>query len=47
MKKIDWELSFGTYPGFLIGVRTYFDPYRTNHVLYIQAAREELYEEKN
>ena len=36
MKKLNsWELSLGTYPGFLIGVRSYAEPYRTNHVLYI------------
>ena len=31
----DWELSFGTYPGFLIGIRSYTEQYRTNHVLYL------------
>jgi hypothetical protein len=31
----DWELSFGTYTGILIGFRTYQEKYRTNHVLYI------------
>ena len=31
----DWELSFGTYTGILIGFRTYQERYRTNHVLYI------------
>ena len=30
----DWELSFGTYPGFLIGIRSYPEQYRINHVLY-------------
>ena len=36
MKKLNsWELSVGTYPGFLVGVRSYPDQYRTNHVLYI------------
>ena len=25
MKKVDWELSVGTYPGFLIGVRSHTD----------------------
>ena len=30
-----WELSFGTYPGFLIGIRSYPDPQKTNHVMYI------------
>ena len=31
----DWELSFGTYSGILLGFRTYQEDYRTNHVLYI------------
>ena len=35
MKKDKWELSFGMYPGFLFGVRSYAEPYRTNHVLYL------------
>ena len=35
MKKVDWELSVGTYPGFLIGIRYYAEQYRTNHVLYV------------
>jgi len=35
MKKDKWELSFGTYPGFLIGIRSYVESYRTNHVLYL------------
>lgn len=36
MKKLNsWELSIGTYPGFLIGVRSYAEQYRTNHVLYV------------
>ena len=30
-----WELSFGTYPGFVIGVRSYTDPNKTNHVMYL------------
>ncbi len=31
----DWELSFGTYTGILLGFRTYHEDYRVNHVLYI------------
>ena len=38
----NWELSFGFYPGILIGFRTYNEEDRNNHVLYIQTAREEL-----
>ena len=35
MEKNTWELSFGTYPGLLIGVRSYIEPQQTNHVLYL------------
>ena len=36
MNKLNsWELSVGTYPGFLFGVRSYPDQYRTNPVLYV------------
>ena len=31
----DWELSFGTFPGLLLGVRSYVEDYKTNHVIYI------------
>ncbi len=31
----DWELSFGTFPGILFGIRTYREQYKTNHVLYV------------
>ena len=31
----NWELSFGFYPGLLIGFRTYNELDRSNHVLYI------------
>ena len=31
----DWELSFGFYPGILIGFRTYKEEKKSNHVLYI------------
>jgi uncharacterized membrane protein len=30
-----WELSFGFYPGVLIGFRTYEQNDRNNHVLYL------------
>jgi hypothetical protein len=30
-----WSLSFGFYPGVLLGFRTYNEKYKTNHVLYI------------
>jgi len=31
----DWELSFGFYPGILIGFRTYKEERKSNHVAYI------------
>ena len=31
----NWELSFGFYPGILVGFRTYKEESTTNHVLYI------------
>jgi hypothetical protein len=31
----DWELSVGTYPGIVLGFRTYKEVEKTNHVLYI------------
>ena len=31
----NWELSFGFYPGVLLGFRSYHEELRTNHVLYI------------
>jgi len=33
--KNDWNLSFGTFPGFLLGVRSYTEDYKVNHVVYI------------
>ena len=30
-----WSLSFGFYPGILLGFRTYNEKYKINHVLYI------------
>ena len=35
MKKKDWELSFGFYPGILLGFRTYAEVNKSNHVLYL------------
>ena len=32
--KNDWELSFGFIPGLLLGVRSYVEDYKTNHVFY-------------
>ena len=29
----DWELSFGFYPGILLGFRTYNEAKKNNHVL--------------
>ena len=31
----EWELSFGTIPGLLFGMRTYQEEYRSNHVIYL------------
>jgi hypothetical protein len=31
----DWSLSFGFYPGILLGFRTYNQAEKDNHVLYI------------
>mgnify|MGYP003134879703 CR=1 FL=1 len=30
----NWEISFGTFPGLLFGIRTYQEDLRTNHVFY-------------
>ena len=35
MKNKKWELSFGFYPGILIGFRSYEEENKTNHVLYL------------
>ena len=35
MKNKDWELSFGFYPGILLGFRTYAEVNKTNHVIYL------------
>jgi len=34
MKDKVWELSFGFYPGILLGFRTYTEVNKSNHVLY-------------
>jgi len=31
----NWEISFGFYPGILLGFRTYKGVEKNNHVLYI------------
>ena len=31
----DWELSFGFYPGIILGFRSYKENKRTYHVVYI------------
>jgi hypothetical protein len=31
---MNWELSFGLYPGILIGFRSYNEEYYSTHVLY-------------
>ncbi len=33
-KKI-WSLSIGTYPGILLGIRTYIEENQTTHVFYL------------
>ena len=33
--KDNWELSFGTFPGLLFGMRTYREEYKDNHVIYL------------
>ena len=33
--KNNWELSFGTFPGLLFGLRTYIEESKNNHVLYL------------
>ena len=35
MNKVDWELSFGTFPGLLFGMRTYQEETMNNYVLYL------------
>ena len=31
----DWELSFGVVPGLILGMRSYQEENKVNHVLYI------------
>jgi len=31
----DWELSFGFYPGIMLGFRTYKEKKKSNHVAYV------------
>ena len=33
--KDNWELSFGTFPGILFGMRTYREERKDNHVIYL------------
>ena len=33
--KNKWEISFGFYPGIVLGFRTYNEVNKSNHVLYI------------
>ena len=33
--KNNWDLSFGTFPGILFGMRTYQEEYRNNLVIYL------------
>ena len=33
--KSNWELSFGFYPGILMGFRSYEEKNKINHVLYL------------
>ena len=33
--KDNWNLSFGTFPGLLFGMRTYREEYKDNHVIYL------------
>ena len=34
-RKDKWELSFGFYPGIVVGFRSYEEKKKTNHVLYL------------
>jgi len=33
--KDNWNLSFGTFPGLLFGMRTYREERKDNHVIYL------------
>ena len=32
----NWELSFGFYPGIMLGFRTYKETKKNNHVIYVR-----------
>ena len=32
---MDWEFSIGFYPGLLLGMRTYKERKKNNHVIYL------------
>tara|TARA_R110002126_G_scaffold256641_1_gene399641 strand:+ start:87 stop:233 length:147 start_codon:yes stop_codon:yes gene_type:complete len=34
-RKDKWELSFGFYPGIVVGFRSYEEKKKTNHVVYL------------
>jgi len=34
----NWELSFGFYPGIMLGFRSYKETNKTNHVVYVPFA---------
>ena len=34
-KKKQWSLSIGTYPGLLVGMRSYEEEEQTTHVIYL------------
>ena len=34
-RKDKWELSFGFYPGIIVGFRSYEEKKKTNHVVYL------------
>ena len=34
-RKDKWELSFGCYPGIVVGFRSYEEKKKTNHVVYL------------
>ena len=33
--RYNWNLSFGTFPGLLFGMRTYREESKDNHVIYL------------
>ena len=35
MRIKNWELSFGFYPGIVVGFRSYNEVGKSNHVLYV------------